>query len=96
MAYFTVGKEQIGSSDYEVAWKGQFWRFANEGNKAAFIDAPDTYAPQFDGYGLVSVSRGLPAIGNPLIWAIHDNRLYFFHSPQLRAAWRKDPERIIA
>jgi YHS domain-containing protein len=96
LAYYTGGKERLGREEYEVSWKGQVWRFANEGNKAAFIAAPETYVPKFDGYGLVSVSRGLPAIGNPLIWVIHENALYFFHSNALRTIWEEDKKQFLA
>ncbi len=95
VAYYTSAKERPGIAEYEVAWRGQIWRFANEGNKAAFIAAPNVYAPQFDGYGLVSVSRGLPAVGNPRVWAIHQDQLYFFHNTTLRALWRHDSDQIL-
>lgn len=95
VAYYTAGKERLGDAAYEVAWKGQFWRFANEGNKAAFIQAPNVYAPQFNGYGMVSVSRGLPAAGNPHIWAVHENLLYLFHSIALRAIWLDNADQIL-
>lgn len=95
LAYFTSQEERIGTANHEVTWRGLVWRFANEGNKAAFMAAPLIYAPQFGGFGLVSVSRGLPAIGNPRIWAIHEDRLYFFHSHALRTIWESNVEQTI-
>ena len=96
VAYFVESAARPGASEFEVSWNGQAWRFANEGNRAVFIDNPEVYAPQFDGYGLVSVSRGLPAVGNPEIWEIYDNKLYFFHSRALRELWRKDSKSILS
>ena len=95
VAYFTSRSARVGNDAFEVVWKGQFWRFANEGNKAAFIESPETYAPQFDGYGPISVSRGLPAAGNPHVWAIHQDLLYLFHNRALLVLWQSETRQFL-
>jgi YHS domain-containing protein len=50
VAYFTDGKPVPGRAEFELSSAGVVWRFANEGNRAAFAANPDVYAPQFGGY----------------------------------------------
>ncbi len=95
VAYFVDGAPRRGKPRYELSWNGAVWRFVNEGNVEAFRLAPEVYVPQFGGHDALSVSRGYPAQGSPLIWTIHDDRLYFFASPVNRAAWRQYPSGLI-
>lgn len=96
VAYFADGKARPGKPQYELPLQGAVWRFANEGNLEAFRLAPKVYMPQFGGHDALSVSRGYPAQGSPLVWAIHGDRLYFFSSPVSRAAWLQSPDGLIA
>ncbi|MEM8794308.1 MAG: YHS domain-containing (seleno)protein [Pseudomonadota bacterium] len=79
-----------GQPDFEVEWEGAHWQFTSAANAARFADAPAIYAPRFNGYGAFAISQGRIAEGNPLIWAIYENQLYFFHSANARARWARD------
>lgn len=96
VAYFADGKPVFGSADLELTRFGTVWRFRNEGNRAAFVQSPEIYLPQFGGYDPVAILRGRAVPGHPLIWAVKNERLYLFYDDADRAAFLADPERIAA
>ncbi|MGC1467204.1 MAG: hypothetical protein WA792_15900, partial [Pseudolabrys sp.] len=64
-------------------------------NRAAFAENPDVYAPRFGGYDPVAIARGTSVAGHPEIWLVIGQRLYLFYSDKARAAFARQPERII-
>jgi hypothetical protein len=95
VAYFTDGKPQLGSGDFEYRAEGVIWRFRNEGNRAAFAADTHVYRPRFGGYDPVAIGRGVPTPGHPQIWAISGSRLYFFYDVQSRARFLSNPNEAI-
>src|SRR4051794_14231450 len=63
VAYFSDGAAKTGRAQFEMPFAGAVWRFANEGNRAAFEADPDIYMPQFGGYDPVAIARGASAPG---------------------------------
>ena len=59
VAYFTERKPVPGRAEFEYSYAGAVWRFANDGNRAAFAADPDIYMQRYGGYDPVGVSRGL-------------------------------------
>lgn len=96
VAYFTGDGATEGKVDLEYQFSGVTWRFRNEGNRAAFIDHPEVYAPQFGGYDPVAIARGVSVAGHPLIWAIAEQRLYFFYDETARVDFIASPATIAA
>ena len=74
-----------GNAEFELRYGGAIWRFANLGNRAAFVARPDIYMPQYGGYDPVGVARGVAVAGNPNLWLIAGERLFLFYD----AAWRQ-------
>ncbi len=95
VAYFTDSKPKMGRPEMEWSRDGVVWRFANEGNRAAFAESPDVYMPRFAGYDPVAIARGTSVPGHPLFWAVIGERLYVFYNDTARAAFVADPGRII-
>jgi len=95
VAYFTEAAPQLGRADTELTLSGTTWCFRNEGNRAAFADQPDVYVPQFGGYDPVAIARGTSVAGNPLVWLISAERLYFFYDAKARAEFIAAPQRVI-
>ena len=95
VSYFTDATPQFGRPDQEARHAGVIWRFRNEGNRAAFVEHPEIYAPQFGGYDPVAIARGVPVPGHPLIWIISDQRLYFFYDNKARAEFVESPPSAI-
>ena len=95
VAYFVDGKPRAGRPELELRSGGASWRFANEGNMAAFAADPEVYAPRFGGHDPVAVTRGAATPGHPELWLVADGALYLFYSEEARAAFLRDPEHVI-
>jgi len=87
VSYFTEPEPLIGDRAYEVVWGGVPWYFANAANREVFVRTPEAYAPQFGGYGAMSVSRGYLAEGNPRIYVVAYGQLFLFYSSGNRDAF---------
>ncbi|MGA8388902.1 MAG: YHS domain-containing (seleno)protein [Pseudolabrys sp.] len=96
VSYFTDGKAIFGRPEFELNKDGAVWRFSNEGNRGAFEQHPEVYAPQFGGYDPVAIGRDRSVRSHPLFRVVVGQRLYFFYSEQTRLAFLADPGRIIA
>jgi YHS domain-containing protein len=95
VSYFVDGKPRLGRPIFEVRYGGASWRFANEGNMAAFTADPEVYAPRFGGHDPVAIERGAATPGHPALWIIAEHRLYLFYSEEAREAFANDPESAI-
>ena len=91
VAYFADAAAKEGKPDIELNLEGSTWRFRNEGNRAAFADRPDIYAPRFGGYDPVAIARGASVPGHPAFWLVSNERLYLFYSVKARAMFAADP-----
>lgn len=95
VAYFSDAQAIPGRADNELRFSGVVWRFRNPGNRDAFAADSATYLPRFAGYDPIAAGRGVATPGNPLVWLIHDQRLYLFHAPETRAAFLANPREAI-
>jgi hypothetical protein len=95
VAYFVDGKPRVGRPDLELRSGGAHWRFANEGNMAAFAADPDIYTPRFGGHDPVAVVRRAATPGHPELWLIVDDQLYLFYSNEARSAFARNSESAI-
>ena len=96
VAFFTDGKPVAGSANLELQYGGVTWRFSNVGNRAAFVDDPDVYMPQYGGYDPVGVARNVAVAGNPAVWLIAGERLYLFYDGARRDQFAAEPARFIS
>ncbi|MCG6856441.1 MAG: YHS domain-containing protein [Salaquimonas sp.] len=90
VAYFTEDKPVAGSEAITASWKGATWRFASEANKAAFVENPEKYAPQYGGYCAYAVAQGATASTVPEAFTVVNDKLYLNFSSGVRQLWRKD------
>lgn len=95
VAYFTGNGPKAGRADLEFNYARAVWRFANEGNRSAFMANPEIYMPRFGGYDPVAIGRGVGAAGNPAMWQIEHQRLYLFYDEVSLKAFNDDTERAI-
>lgn len=95
VAYFTQNAPTLGHEGIEHHWGGASWRFVNTGNRDAFAKHPSVYAPQFAGYDVISLSKGLTVQGSPSVWALYKQRTYLFASKASLRAWRRNRDKII-
>jgi YHS domain-containing protein len=95
VAYFTGAGPTVGRAAFEYRLAGVTWRFRSEGNRDAFADHPEVYAPQFGGYDPVAIARGISVAGHPLTWLVAGERLYLFYDAKARADFIVAPQRAI-
>ncbi|MBI2800452.1 MAG: YHS domain protein [Gammaproteobacteria bacterium] len=90
VAYFIIGKPVEGSPQYVHIWRGAKWQFSSEANRAAFINEPKRYAPQYGGYCAYATAHGFTARGDPNQWAIVNNKLYVNNNAFAMSLWDKN------
>jgi YHS domain-containing protein len=90
VAYFREGKPAIGDAAFTSTWHGVTYRFTSAENREAFMADPERYAPQFGGYCAFAVSRGTTANGDPLQWAIVNDRLFLNNNALAMTLWNED------
>lgn len=90
VAYFTEGKARVGMAKFSATHNDAAYRFVSQANKDAFERNPGRYVPQYGGYCAFGVSVGAKFDGDPTLWRVVDNRLYFNLNPDIQASWLKD------
>jgi YHS domain-containing protein len=78
VSYFTEGRPEQGSAEYQAAFDDATYWFKNAEHRAMFVADPDHYAPQFRGFCTVTLSHGQKYEADPEAWAIADGKLYVF------------------
>jgi hypothetical protein len=96
VTYFTDAQALPGKGEFEQEVAGTVWRFRNAGNRAAFMADPEVYTPRYGGYDPIDVGRGVAVAGNPLLWVIDGERLYFFYRAETRKEFVQDRDRIVS
>jgi YHS domain-containing protein len=91
VAYFVNQHAISGNPAYPLVHDGTLWHFANEGNRAAFRDAPQAYLPAYGGYDPVAIASGLTVAGTPRLFLVHEGRLYLFRHEENRATFAANP-----
>jgi len=78
VSYFTDGKPEQGSKDFTFAFDDTTYWFKSAEHRDKFAADPEHYAPQFDGYCAIQLSRGHKVEADPEAWAITNGKLYVF------------------
>ena len=78
ISYFTDGKPEKGSSEFTFAFDDTTYWFKSAEHQTRFAADPERYAPQFDGYCAVQLSRGRKVEADPEAWTITNGKLYVF------------------
>jgi YHS domain-containing protein len=94
VSYFTDGKPENGSSEFTFAFDDTVYWFKNADHKAKFAASPERYAPQFDGYCAIQLSRGHKVEADPEAWAITNGKLYVFSMKRGVPVFHKEPVAI--
>ena len=78
VSYFTDGKPEKGSGEFTFAFDDTTYWFKSAEHRAKFAADPEHYAPQFDGFCAVQLSRGHKVEADPEVWTINNGKLYVF------------------
>jgi hypothetical protein len=95
VSYFLPGGPKPGRPDLELIWGGVAWRFASEGNRAAFEARPPAYAPRVGGYDAQAASVGRIVDASPALYVISRSKLYLFRNDANRARFLSDETRAL-
>ncbi len=90
VAYFADGRPVEGSKMHSFEWNGATWRFASATHRELFVQAPESYAPQYGGYCAWAVSQGSTADIDPDAWKIEGGRLFLNYSLDVQKKWVAD------
>ncbi len=78
VSYFTDGKPAKGSKEFTFAFDDTTYWFKSAEHRDKFAADPERYAPQFDGYCAIQLSRGHKVEADPEAWTITNGKLYVF------------------
>jgi len=95
VAYFTLQKATKGSESFTHSWNGKTWYFSTAEHRDLFIENPEKYAPQFNGFCANGLSDGHAVEANPKNWRVIDNKLYLFFSERGRNKWGENVKPLI-
>ena len=63
---------------------------ASEGNLEAFESSPTRYVPRFGGFCAFGVSVGKKFDGDPLVYKLHEGKLYLNLNPEIAGMFEED------
>jgi YHS domain-containing protein len=96
VAYFTLSQPTPGLAQYEYAYDGVRYRFANAQHLELFKTDPDKYAPQFGGSCTMNMSAGVRREADPTVWMISNGNLYVFAGPSGAERFRQNPDLAVS
>lgn len=92
VAFFTEKRAVQGVAAHAAAFEGATFYFASEKNQKAFTANPQRYLPQYGGFCAFGVALGAKFDGDPRLFAVVHDKLYFNLSPEIQAKWQADVE----
>jgi YHS domain-containing protein len=82
VSYFTDNKPEQGSKEFSSEYDDTIYWFKSVDHKEKFSSNPESFAPQFDGYCAIALSKGKKVEADPLAWSIKNGKLFvFFGAP---------------
>jgi YHS domain-containing protein len=90
VTYFTDGKPTPGTTDFTTVHGDATYRFASQEHLDLFKASPEKYLPRYGGYCAYGASHGGKFDGDPTVWKIVDDKLYFNLSPKVQSLWNQD------
>ena len=96
VAYFTLGRHALGSSQFKSVYEGVTFRFMTAEHKALFDANPTQYLPEYGGYCANGIAYGIPWGGDADTWLMVDGRLFINGGAASKAAFELDLQRNIA
>ena len=94
VSYFTAGHPERGSAEFSFPFDDTTYWFASEAHRKMFAADPERYAPQFNGYCALSVSRGLKVEADPEAWTISNGKLFVFGSKNAVSEFKANASEI--
>lgn len=96
VAYFAADKALKGNPEFSFVFKGAKWIFSSRENLEKFRVEPEKYIPQFGSHCPVSLASGAKEKGDPSVWTVVNDKLYFFYSEGHKKEFERDRERVLS
>lgn len=90
VAYFTDRRPVHGRPDIEYEWDDHRYWFSRAEHRALFKADPVRYAPQFENFCAMALSKGELVEADPANWLITDGKLYIFGKAEGPKLFQKD------
>ncbi len=87
VSYFTEAAPVEGNENYKTTYKDADWYFASQANLDMFLANPEKYAPQYGGYCAYAAALGSTAKGDPLLYHIHEDKLFLNINKDIKQKW---------
>jgi hypothetical protein len=81
VAYFTEKAPARGLAEIDYVWDEHRFRFTSEEHRQMFRADPLRYAPQFENFCAMALTRGELDEADPENWLVNDGKLYIFGKP---------------
>lgn len=88
--YRTDGKPALGSSAHAAYYDGAIYWFKSAKNRETFLSNPARFAPQYGGFCAFGVTQKTKFDGDPKLWTLYNDKLYFNVNPQIQAMFKKN------
>lgn len=95
-AYFALEKAVRGTPQLSFVWNGARYLFTSKENRDTFAAAPEKFLPGFESHCPVSLAEGNEIDGDPSVWRIFGDRLYFFTNEGAAERFDREPEKILS
>jgi YHS domain-containing protein len=95
VSYFSVGHPDKGLPEFTATFDDATYYFTNAEHRALFVANPEQYAPQFQGFCTIDLSRGLKTEPDPEAWSIVDGKLYVFGKKRGPGVFAQDSSAIL-
>ncbi len=95
VSYFSEDGPVDGLAAFEAVHDGRRYRFASRENLALFLDQPGRYLPQYGGLCAFAMARNKRVKGDPSVYAVIHDRLYFNVSRAVHGRWRAEAGALI-
>lgn len=90
VSYFSPAGPAFGASDFSAEHAGKLYVFASGANRAAFLEAPQRYLPAYDGLCAYAMARGQSVPGDPRVYSVIADRLFFNLNAHVRDKWERE------
>lgn len=98
VAYFTLGRAQKGSKEFEATYGGATYYFYTETHRKLFLKNPLAFMPQYGGWCAYAMGKDGKRVSiDPETYQILNGKLYLFYNSfftNTLTLWKQDTERL--
>lgn len=95
VSYFTDKKPEQGIKEFTSEYDETVYWFKNADHRDQFSANPDKFAPQYDGFCAIALSKGKKVEADPLSWSIKNGKLYVFFGQPGVPVFKKEANSVI-